>query len=704
MLFEQKLDIKFRFVEDFPTDEEVDYAAQLREEPEEPKKTKTKFFGELELHQIARVEWRTVEMTVEREKYDANGRVTYSEEKVVMYEMMKGELGGWLESLSNLSQEGNCWVHADGYVMGAASVYGDAEVKGGAEVGGSARVGDKVVLDGKFGVGGSARILDEAKVKGQERMAVFGSAVVRGKSEILEEAQAYGHAKIGDLEHKAILMGRARAYGNCIVKGTVKDDCEVFGRAEVRGRMEDRCWVGGTAFIGSYAAMSGDIIISRGTVNGTISGTGLINWPEFILHNASTLKLKSEADDKDPKDDYEEATDEMEDRSIDANASEVKWVRILPKCYVSDCEFKGRVTIRGGSLEDCIIEDSVLGTYDDTYNFSSILWQGRIFAQDCEFKGCVLPRGEFYDCKFERVWSPPDWAVTATSCEAIDTALLEQCRNIRDCKLDNSSVMAQYVTKLKSAGGNERVLYDCALIETHGRDEYWGRYHPDNPYRTLIWPDEFKDILDEREGVKYSGVEKLDGIAAYVYKYDGYHKYLLDMTDVQDSEGLEEDLAELREKRDEVYKERTEWFKEVIDGLTEKEKAAAEEEKAATEKKNKAKDKVLGAKDGEEKKTAEKELAEAEEKERLAKKKHDNLKAIIAYVNLFKGMDWYVMSEDSYQKIRGEILKTVDSLEDYSFIPYSDFGEITVDPAFGELQDKYRVSLAIDSSAAWYAW
>ena len=662
MLFEQKLDIKFRFVEDFPTDEEVDYAAQLREEPEEPKKTKTKFFGDVELHQIARVAWREINVEVEREKYDANGRVTYSEEKAVMYEMMKGEL-----------------------------------------VGGSARVGDKVVLDGKFGVGGSARILDEAKVKGKERMAVFGSAVVRGKSEILEEAQAYGHAKIGDLEHKALLTGRARAYGHCIVKGTVKDDCEVFGRAEVRGRMEDRCWVGGTAFIGSYAAMSGDIIISRGTVNGTISGMGLINWPEFILHSASTLKLKSEADDKDPKDDYEEATDEMEDRAIDANASEVKWVRILPKCYVSDCEFKGRVTIRGGSLEDCIIEDSVLGT-DDEYNYASILWQGRIFAQDCEFKGCVLPRGEFYDCKFERVWSPPDWAVTATSCEAIDTALLGQCRSIRDCKLDNSAVMAQYVPKLESKKGKEQVLYDCALIETHGRDAYWGRYHPDNPYRTLIWPDEFKDILDERDGVKYSGVEKLDGIAAYVYKYDGYHKYLLDMTDVQDSEGLEEDLAKLREKRDEVYKERTEWFKEVIDGLTEKEKAAAEEEKAATDKKNKAKDKVLGAKDDEEKKAAEKELAEAEEKERLAKRKHDNLKAIIAYVNLFKGMDWYVMSEDSYQKIRGEILKTVDSLEDYSFIPYSDFGEITVDPAFGELQDKYRVSLAIDSSAAWYAW
>ena len=39
-----------------------------------------------------------------------------------------GELGGYIESGSNLSQEGNCWV------CGNAEVYDNAEVCGNAEV------------------------------------------------------------------------------------------------------------------------------------------------------------------------------------------------------------------------------------------------------------------------------------------------------------------------------------------------------------------------------------------------------------------------------------------------------------------------------------------------------------------------------------------------------------------------------------------
>ena len=45
-----------------------------------------------------------------------------------------GELGGYIESGSNLSQEGNCWVYSDALVFGNAEVYGNAWVFGNAEV------------------------------------------------------------------------------------------------------------------------------------------------------------------------------------------------------------------------------------------------------------------------------------------------------------------------------------------------------------------------------------------------------------------------------------------------------------------------------------------------------------------------------------------------------------------------------------------
>lgn len=57
-----------------------------------------------------------------------------------------GDLGGFLESEKNLSQNGNAWV------SGNARVYGNAEVSGNAEVYGSARV------SGNAEVYGNARV------------------------------------------------------------------------------------------------------------------------------------------------------------------------------------------------------------------------------------------------------------------------------------------------------------------------------------------------------------------------------------------------------------------------------------------------------------------------------------------------------------------------------------------------------------------
>ena len=45
-----------------------------------------------------------------------------------------GELGGWIESEKNLSQEGNAWVYGNAEVYGNAVVYGNAEVCGNARV------------------------------------------------------------------------------------------------------------------------------------------------------------------------------------------------------------------------------------------------------------------------------------------------------------------------------------------------------------------------------------------------------------------------------------------------------------------------------------------------------------------------------------------------------------------------------------------
>ena len=51
-----------------------------------------------------------------------------------------GDLGGFLESEKNLSQNGNAWVYGNAWVSDNAEVYGNAEVSGNARVYGNAEV------------------------------------------------------------------------------------------------------------------------------------------------------------------------------------------------------------------------------------------------------------------------------------------------------------------------------------------------------------------------------------------------------------------------------------------------------------------------------------------------------------------------------------------------------------------------------------
>ena len=66
----------------------------------------------------------------------------------------EGDLGGWVESEGNLTQEGDCWVSDDAQVFGIAMVFDNAQVCGDARVFGIAMVG------------GNARVFNAAACRG----------------------------------------------------------------------------------------------------------------------------------------------------------------------------------------------------------------------------------------------------------------------------------------------------------------------------------------------------------------------------------------------------------------------------------------------------------------------------------------------------------------------------------------------------------
>ena len=105
-----------------------------------------------------------------------------------------GDLGGWVESEDNLSQEGNCWIYNN------ACVFGNASIKDNAAVTHDAVVSDNALVAGDAIVGGKARVHDSAVISEEAAIGknaeVYGNAVVRGQSVLLQDVKAYNNAYI----------------------------------------------------------------------------------------------------------------------------------------------------------------------------------------------------------------------------------------------------------------------------------------------------------------------------------------------------------------------------------------------------------------------------------------------------------------------------------------------------------------------------
>lgn len=146
----------------------------------------------------------------------------------------KGELGGWIESEENLSQEGTSWVSENGKIFGHAEVYGRAKVFGDAIISGHAKVYEDAMVYDNAHVYGDALLLGYAHVHGYAKVygnaAVVGGANVRGKTKVYGDAKICGSAMVcGDAKicGKAFIRDNAEISDSCTI--TVTSDYFVIG-------------------------------------------------------------------------------------------------------------------------------------------------------------------------------------------------------------------------------------------------------------------------------------------------------------------------------------------------------------------------------------------------------------------------------------------------------------------------------------------
>ena len=110
-----------------------------------------------------------------------------------------GDIGGYIEKESNLSQSGNAWVYDD------ARVYDKAWVSNNAQVYGNTWVYDDAWVYGNARVCGNAR--------------VYGNAWVSGDAQVSDDAWVYGNARVSG---NSWVSGDARVYGNAWVCGDAR--------------------------------------------------------------------------------------------------------------------------------------------------------------------------------------------------------------------------------------------------------------------------------------------------------------------------------------------------------------------------------------------------------------------------------------------------------------------------------------------------
>lgn len=159
-----------------------------------------------------------------------------------------GDIGGYVESDDNLSQEGNAWICGDAIVCDHARVFENAMVYNHARVFGFASVCGDAVVAGNALVYGFARVFGKGQIHGaasvHEQAEVGGLATVTGCASVCGEAVIHGITRVAD---KAVVGGSAVMYEGAEICGEalIKDnaDCATvngFGRSN-RGSTFFRC-------------------------------------------------------------------------------------------------------------------------------------------------------------------------------------------------------------------------------------------------------------------------------------------------------------------------------------------------------------------------------------------------------------------------------------------------------------------------------
>ena len=125
-----------------------------------------------------------------------------------------GDLGGWVQSENNLSQDDTAWVSGNAQVYDNALVYDDAQVYGNARVYGEAQVYGEARVSDNACVYDNARVYDNAWVCGNARVSGATYAYDNAYVSVEEFEDAHGNVDNAVTDERKL-----EAWTNAVIAG-----------------------------------------------------------------------------------------------------------------------------------------------------------------------------------------------------------------------------------------------------------------------------------------------------------------------------------------------------------------------------------------------------------------------------------------------------------------------------------------------------
>lgn len=142
-------------------------------------------------------------------------------------DVKKGDVGGFIQSESNLSHDGDCWVYDESCVYENAYVSGNSTVRNRAHISGNAYIYDGQISD-------HVCIFDD--------VSIYDGAIISGYIGIFDQVSVSAARISGDLN----IYGNIKISGNTELSG----NGEISGNAEISdGRISKNLCVDGTVCV-----------------------------------------------------------------------------------------------------------------------------------------------------------------------------------------------------------------------------------------------------------------------------------------------------------------------------------------------------------------------------------------------------------------------------------------------------------------------